>query len=188
MKNPNLNKILKACRRNDRTAQHTLYQIYVDKLYYVVLRYVKNTFDTETILQDVFLKIFKHIASFDSRKASFYTWAKTIAIRESINHCKKKKLEFFPIDELYENKQQASTNLALERLHAEDLLWIISKIPAKYRIIFNLFEIDGLQHQEIADLLEIPIGTSRSYLTRAKKLIQKELNIFYTCEGSDHGR
>lgn len=168
--------IIKGCKNREEKAQQLLYSLYVDKLYFVVCRYVNDTFYIQNILQDVFIKIFNHIDSYDESKASFLTWAKTIAVRESINHCKKRNINFTPIDSIDNSILYVSATLALSKLAVEDLLNIIAKIPIKYRTIFNLYEIDGYSHDEIAQLLQITASTSRSYLTRAKKMVQEEIN------------
>ena len=166
-------KLIKACQRNDYKAQRELYNQYVDRLYFIIRRYVNDDYFIKNILQDVFLKVFNHIGKYDPKKASFNTWIHTIAIRESINHLKKKSLEFTSLDFALEQK----TNVAdiLSQLQAEEVLKCISNIPEKYSVIFNLYEIDGYSHQEIAALLNIGASTSRSYLTRAKQMIQDQL-------------
>lgn len=174
--------IIKACRRRDEKAQQMLYSLYVDKLYFVVSRYTTDQYYIQNILQDVFIKIFVNISKYDEKKASFLTWAKTIAVRESLNHCKKKNLQFESIDHLENSIQYVSATLALSKLAAEDILAIIAQIPTKYRTIFNLYEIDGYTHKEIATLLNITESTSRSYLTRAKKMVQEEMEKNYSLD------
>lgn len=178
--------IIKACQRNELSAQEQLYAFYVDRLYYTIFRYVNDAYYIENIVQDVFLKIFNHIARYDPSKASFSTWIKVIAIREAINHCKKKAMQFAPIEEATDLSQDPAIANGLAELKAADILAMIAKIPDKYRIIFNLFEIDGYSHQEIGDFLDITESTSRSYLTRAKKMIKVQLHNFYAYEKIDH--
>lgn len=174
--------IIEACQRKELSAQEQLYTFYVDRLYYTVLRYVSDRYYIENIVQDVFLKIFKHISHYDPSKASFSTWVKVIAIREAINHCKKKSISFSPIEDAGDLSRDDAVATGLAQLKAADILSVIAKIPDKYRIIFNLYEIDGYSHQEIADFLGITDSTSRSYLSRAKSMIQVQLNNFYAYE------
>jgi len=177
----NLIHIIAACQRNELAAQKELYSLFVDRLYYVIFRYTNNDFYTQNILQDVFLKVFKNIDSFNPNIASFNTWISTIAIRESINHCRKKAVQFQPIDE--HHLGIANVDMILSKLQAEELLKLIASIPEKYRVIFNLYEIDGYKHKEIAKILRITESTSRSYLARAKRIIQEELRTFYFSKG-----
>jgi len=177
----NLKHIIAACRRKEQKAQKTLYSLFVDRLYFTIFRYVNDPFYAQNILQDVFFKAFKNIDSYDSNKAAFNTWITTIAIRESISHCRKRKIEFSPVEKT--KIQYTDNENALSKLKAEDLLKTISEIPDKYRMIFNLYEIDGYSHKEIAEMLGISLGTSRSYLTRAKQQIQMKLAKQYSTQG-----
>lgn len=178
--------IIQACQRYELKAQQALYQLYVDRLYYVIHRYIPDRYYTENVLQDVFLKIFKSIQRFDTQKGTFGAWTKTIAIREALNFCKKKAIVFQPLEQIEATQAEDQTLKALAQLQAEDILRVIECIPEKYRIIFNLNEIDGYSHQEIAELLEIGVSTSRSYLTRAKKMIQKQLISIHTFQANTH--
>lgn len=168
--------IIKACLQLDPAAQKELYLLHVDRLYYTVARYVQNSFFIENILQDIFVKIFKQLKSYDATKGAFTTWSNTIAIRESLNHLRKNQLEFVPL----ENDQLdfvGNIDPLLANMEAQDLLNLIQRIPTKYQLIFNLYEIDGYNHNEIAAMLKITASTSRSYLTRAKKMIQQEIGF-----------
>lgn len=152
----------------------SLYDLYVDRLYFVVRRYIKDEFSRENVLQDVFLKIFNALDKFDSQIASFNTWSTTIAIRESLNALRKKKMDFVPLD-YFENEIMQSLDPLLAAMETDQILSIIDQIPDKYSVIFNLYEIDGYDHNEISEMLKIPASTSRSYLSRAKKLIQNQM-------------
>jgi len=168
--------IIKACLRLDPDAQKQLYLLHVDRLYFTISRYVHDKFFVENILQDVFLKIFKQLKTYDAAKGAFTTWSSTIAIRESLNHLRKNRLEFVPL----ENNQLdfvGNIDPLLANMEAEELLNIIKRIPTKYQLIFNLYEIDGYAHNEIATLLNITASSSRSYLARAKKMIQQEIGF-----------
>ncbi len=136
-----ITSIILACQRKEYKAQKALYNLFVDKLYFVIFRYVNDSFYVQNILQDVFFKAFNNIDKFDPKKAAFNTWITTIAIRESISHCRKRKMEFVQIDDL--NLDYAECENILSQLEAEDLLKTISEISDKYRVIFNLYEIDG---------------------------------------------
>ena len=166
-----LTNIINGCLQRDFNAQKALYNRFVDKLYYTAVRYVSDKFFIENILQDVFLKAFNNIEQYDNIKASISTWLNTITIRECLNHLRKTKLEFLPID-----NQDISfldyKNDFLLKMDADEILVIIQSIPAKYRVVFNLYEVDGFSHSEISKILKMKEGTSRSYLTRAKKMIQ----------------
>ncbi len=169
-----LKNIIVACLKKDLEGQKALYELFLDRLYFIAIRYVSNQYYVENILQDVFLKVFNNLDKFDSKKASFNTWITTITIRECLNHLRKKVLEFEPIenDQL---KIVGNIDPLLLEMDTEELIEAISSIPDKYRVVFNLFEIDGYSHKEISEELQINTSTSRSYLTRAKKQIQSKL-------------
>lgn len=168
--------VIDNCLHKDTKAQRELYDLYVDRLYYVVYRYVSDTYYIENILQDVFLKVFNKIETFDANKASFSTWINTIAIRESLNHIRKKKLDFVPIENSIHDVS-ASVDPLIAKMDAQELMYLIASIPDKFRIVFNLYEVDGYSHKEIEEMLNITASTSRSYLTRAKKHIQSTIRL-----------
>ncbi len=157
----------------------SLYDLYVDRLYYVVKRYIKENYHIENLLQDIFLKVFNKLNAFDSTKGSFNSWITTIAIRESLNHLRKKKVDLMSLEDAILDTN-ADADPMLTQLELEDLMKRINAIPDKYRIIFTLYEVDGYEHKEIAEMLGIGISTSRSYLTRAKKILQEEILSYNT--------
>lgn len=171
-----INIIISNCLHGDYIAQRKLYDLYVDRLYYVIYRYVNDPYYIENILQDVFLKTFKNLDTFDSSKASFTTWITTIAIRESLNHLRKKKLTFVSFED---SVKDISTEIdpILSKMEAQELMYLIASIPEKLRIVFNLYEVDGYSHKEIEIMLGITASTSRAYLTRAKKHIQSVISL-----------
>ena len=167
--------IIKACQQRDKDAQKALYSLFVDRLYFTVKRYINDTFFIENILQDVFLKVFTKIDSYDETKAGISTWIHTIAIRESLNYLRKKQVVFTELDERASGLYAEVDGILLD-FEMEDLLELIARIPTKYQVVFNLYEIDGYDHKEIAEMLSMTASTSRSYLTRAKKMIQAEIS------------
>ncbi len=172
--NQDLKHIILGCQRKEYKAQRSLYMLFVDRLYFVIFRYVNDAFYTQNILQDVFFKAFKSIEKYDANKSAFNTWITTIAIRESISHCRKRKFDFSPVEELH--LPYSESDNIISKLEAEDILKTIAGISDKYRVIFNLYEIDGYSHKEIAAMLDITVSTSRSYLTRSKQQIQTKLS------------
>jgi RNA polymerase sigma-70 factor (ECF subfamily) len=169
-----LQHIISACRRKEDSAMRAIYDRYVDRLYYVVKRYVKEDYHVENLLQDIFLKVFNNIDSFDPEKGKFNTWVTTIAIRASLNHLRKNNVNLMPLEDVT-TWASADVDPLLTQLELEDLMSRVNAIPDKYRVIFTLYEIDGYDHNEIAEMLGIGASTSRSYLTRAKKMLQEEI-------------
>ena len=187
MKEATEEQVIEACRRGVVSAQRELYDRYVDRLYYVILRYVKDTHYAENVLQDVFLKVFNNIQAYEAHKGAFNTWVSTIAVREAINHFKKRKLDFEPMESAAPSSCSRQASI-LSILEAEEIMFIIGQIPLKYRVIFNLYDIDGYTHREIADLLELSESTSRSYLARAKGMIQQKVLDYYYPKTMSNGK
>lgn len=170
-----MNNLIQACQRCEPAAQKLLYEKHVDRLYYTLQRYTNDRFDTENLLQDVFIKIFNKIDTYDPQKGSFKAWSGTIAVHTAINHCRKKRWDYSFVDELQSVENDAS-DLSFSHLELQDLLAVIGSIDEKYGVVFNLYVIDGYSHDEIAQMLDIAAATSRSSLTRAKKLLREKIS------------
>lgn len=168
--------IIKACLQFDATAQKKLYDLSVDRLYFTVSRYINDNFFVENVLQDVFIRIFNQLDKYNATKGAFSTWSGTIAIRVSLNFLRKKRLAFVPIENDHLDFI-GHLDPMLSKMEIDELFQLIRSIPEKYQIIFMLYEVDGYVHKEIAEMLEITEGTSRSYLARAKKLIQEKIGF-----------
>ncbi len=158
-----------------------LYRKHSSYLYAVCLRYAKNKEDAEDVLQEGFLKIYHSLDHFKGN-SNIKTWMQSIMINTAINHYRKKKrIDFntINIDDVEIFKQD--NNDAINKLSTDELLQVINKLPDGYRLIFNLYSIEGYKHKEIAELLNIHEGTSKSQLAKARitiqKLIDKELGI-----------
>ncbi len=166
-----LNKIIKGCKRKKLKHQELLYKQFYAYGMSVCLRYSNSREDAVEVLNDSFLKIYNNISKFDTKK-SFKSWIRIIIINTAIDYSRKniKLYKMVSIDdvdyEIYENQ-------IIENLDFEDILKLLNQLPSKYRLIFNLHEIEGYKHSEIAQKMEIPESSSRTYLTRARKLLKK---------------
>lgn len=168
-----LRNLIKSCRQKEIKAQKELYYAFVDRVYYVVKRYVSDDYFVNNIVQDVFLKVFINIDKYDEEKGMFSTWINTISVRESISYVRKKKFDL--ILDLNPVSSQNIKGDVLAKLNADDILKVLSSINDKYRIVFNLYEIDGFSHKEIGELLGITESSSRTYLTRAKNILKDKI-------------
>ena len=165
--------IIKGCKKKEYKAQQALYKQCLDRVYFTIRRYVSDEFYIENIIQDTFIKVYKNIDRYDPNIAKFETWISAIAIRESINHLRKRAFEFKELDNCKTIAEKKAT--PLEQLQAEDILNTLSSLPETHRTVFSLYEIDGYSHREIGDLLGVTESTSRSYLTRAKIIFREYL-------------
>ena len=145
-------------------------------MFRLCFRYSHNYEDAQEILQNGFLKVFLNLSKVDYRgEKQFENWLKTIFINESINFIKQRKLEFVSIDDIKINAIDNNDDFD-SSLTDEIYYQFLMDLPVGYRTIFNLYAIEGYSHKEIADKLSISESTSRSQLTKARKLLQKNIN------------
>jgi len=176
-----INQLIKDCKESNIIAQRLLYEQYCHQLFTCCKRYIKNTEDAEECLMNGYLKIFKSIGTFEGENiASFYGWMKKIVINECLMKLRKKNYLLF--DEFDDSLINVSIEPnVLEEISAKEIYSLIQEMPAGYKSVFNLYVVDQLTHKEIASLLKISEGTSKSQLNKArvylKKLIDNQNNI-----------
>ena len=142
------------------------------------MRYVKNEFDAEELTNESFMRAFNKIATFSSNDAgerfekSFRAWLARIAVNMSIDFLRAQK-SFVGLDSIAESDHGPQHADVSGNLHVEDIMKLLLQIPDIQRTIFNLYEVEGYSHEEVAALLGIPESTSRTYLTRAKQKLRK---------------
>lgn len=166
--------LIELCGKNDPKAQFKIYKLYYKAMYNSSLRIVKDASEAEDIMQEAFLSAFRNIKKYKG-EVSFGAWLKRIVVNRSLDSLKKKKLELFPLDnELYKlSDEEESQNFEYSGEQLSILKNGIDLLPTGYRIILNLYLIEGYDHEEIGSILNISASTSRSQFLRAKKrLIQ----------------
>jgi len=164
--------IIKQCVKNDRTAQNELFRKYKDTLFFISLKYCRNEADAEDNLHDTFITIFQKIKTYKN-KGSFEGWMKRITIYKAIDKYKAQKPVNIQInDDLLEGEVtvEEGSNLSLDQL-----LKLIQELPDQYRLVFNLYQLDGFKHKEIASLLGISENTSKSNYHRAKLILREKI-------------
>lgn len=164
--------LIKGCLKREGSAQKRLYDTYSSKMYGLCYRYVKDSMEAEDILITAFMKIFDKIEQFKS-EGSFEGWIRRIVVNEALTHLRRNRSMYLET-ELEQADREPDYNLS-DHLEAEDLLNMIQELPAGYRIVFNMYAIDGYSHKEIADHLGINENTSKSQLSRARVYLQKLL-------------
>ena len=173
-----LEKLIKKCVQNDRKAQAEVYQVYSGKLFAVCLKYSPNYQEAQDNLQDGFITIFEKIHQFN-HKGSFEGWMKRIIINSALQKYRQKNILTLVKDEIPDVIESVEVNE--EKISMDFLLEKIQKLPDKYRMVFNLYILDGYSHKEIGELIGITESASRSQLTKAKGKLKEELkkiNIF----------
>jgi RNA polymerase sigma-70 factor (ECF subfamily) len=167
-------EIIEGCKKGLAAYQKALFSRYSSLLFGVCQRYARNTADAEDMLQDAFIKIFSKIDQFKSA-GSFEGWMRRIVVNTAL---KKYSLTRYSKEisvESYAENGMIAEAPAFAHLTEKDLLALITRLPDGYRLIFNLYVIEGYSHDEIADILGIQAGTSRSQLVKARGLLQKQL-------------
>lgn len=166
-------ELIKGCIREDGSCQKALFERYSGKMMAVCLRYARHRLEAEDMLQESFVKIFDNLERFKF-KGSFEGWVRRIVVNTALKFHQRKHftneqiaVEHFP--------DQAQDPIAYAALGEKELLAMIARLPEGYRIVFNLYAIEGYSHREIAESLNIQESTSRSQLVKARKLLQSQL-------------
>lgn len=169
-------EIIEKCIKGSKEAQKVLYKQYSPVMFAICMRYASSKAEAEDVLQEGFLKVFLNIANY-REKGSFVSWMKKIFINTSITiyHKNRKHRFHVNIDETQEFLAPTTNNKISGYFTKDELLNIINSLPDGYRIVFNLYAVEGYKHREIAKLLNIDVNTSKSQYSRARKLIQKKL-------------
>jgi RNA polymerase sigma-70 factor (ECF subfamily) len=168
---PSESDLIKGCIDGDRQMQQHLYNRFASKMYGVCLRYAGNVEDANDILQEGFIKVFKNLGKFRS-EGSFEGWVRRIFINSAIEQYRK-KVKLYNVSEVYENTVEDKSLNALDILATKDVMSIVNELSPGYKAVFNLHVVEGYSHNEIAQMLGINEGTSKSQLARAKGVLKK---------------
>lgn len=164
-------KLIKACINGELIAQKKLYNLYASKFFAVALRYSKNREEAEDILQDAFVKIFENLQQYQF-KGSFEGWMRRVVVNTAIEYYRKSLIGFGEAVE-FESIQVRSFDV--QSYDYEQLVNLIQELPVGYRTIFNLYAIEGYTHIQIAKILNISEGTSKSQFSRAKNILKEKV-------------
>lgn len=170
-------KLIKRAQKNNRGAQHVLYELHAPKMLSVCRFYIKDVQQAEEAMLNGFFKVFTNIKTFKG-EGSFEGWIRRIMVREAISFLRQKKQIAFATDDL--EVDQAYTNNIQTEIEVEHIQKIIDALPEGYKIVFNMYAIEGYKHQEIAEILKISEGTSKSQLFKARRLLQDQVNKLNT--------
>jgi len=169
-----IDELIKRCRAGERKAQELLYNWFASKMLGVCFRYAADRMEAEDMLQNGFIRVFQKINDYRG-EGSFEGWIRRIMVHSSIEFYRKhhKMLQVADIDE--EGREQAVNPHVTANLAAKDLMALIQQLPPGYRIVFNLFAIEGYSHKEIAVLTGITEGASKSQLSRARSVLKNQV-------------
>ncbi len=173
-------KLLKACKKGKIKSQEMLYKQFYAYGMSISLRYAYNRDEAAEVLNDSFLKVFGNIHKYNQAQ-SFKAWLRKIIINTAIDYYRKNKKHHELLDVEVTDIELIDYDI-IEQFEIEDLQILLAELPENYRITFNLYEIEGYNHDEIAELLKIVPSTSRSNLTRAKAMLRAAFKKHYTHE------
>jgi len=166
-----LKELINDCKNNNRKAQEQLYRLYSGKLFAVCLKYSRNYTEAQDNLQDGFLIIFQKIGQY-SFKGSFDGWLKRVMINNVLQQYRQQTFLSLVNEDVAEDYE---IELDDDEISLDYLLKIIQELPDRYRLVFNLYVIDGYSHAEIAEMLNINIGTSKSNLARGRMILKEKI-------------
>lgn len=168
-----LKKLIKQCAKNDRKAQDQIYHLFAGKLFSVCLKYSKNKQEAQDNFQDGFVTIFKKIDQFKFN-GSFEGWMKRVMINTVLIKYRKKNV----LNIIAENiPDEVVVDIDDDEISLDFLLNLIQSLPDRYRMVFNLYVLDGYSHKEISKMLKIAEGTSKSNLARARAILKNKIEV-----------
>lgn len=176
-----LKAIVEGCVREERKCQKMIFEMYYGKMMSACLRYISDRDEAQDVLQDGFIKVFNSIAKFDFN-GSFEGWVRRIIVNTAIDHIRKKKKDIFQVTDhefIMNNYSEEADDIEDDSIYSnlnnQEIMNAIKQLSPAYRTVFSMYVIDGYSHQQIADLLNINIGTSKSNLAKARMNLQKAL-------------
>ena len=169
--------LIKKCIEWDATAQRELYTLYSNKMFAVCFRYAQNREEAEDILQEGFIKVFENISKF-RKEGSLEGWIRRIMFTTAIQKFRQQKSfqNTISLDNPEIHDLHPSVDDVLSQIETKELMNLIHALPPRYKLVFNLYVIEGLKHREIAAQLGITEGTSKSNLSDARAILQREIN------------
>ena len=166
--------LLQGCLANSRKAQEALYRQFYGFAMTIALRYSRDEHDAADIMSHAFIRIFKSIKTYDATKGSLHAWIKRIVVNEGLDHIKSRSR--FSLDvELETVAEPPINNTVLEEMGAEEIMNLIKRLPPATHAVFVLYAVEGYNHREIAEKLNISEGTSKWHLSEARKTLQKQI-------------
>ena len=174
-----LEQLIEQCKKNDVKAQGQIYKLFASKLFSICLKYSGNYAEAEDNLQDAFVTIFNKISQFKN-KGSFEGWMKRITINTALQ-----RYRGVGVYDLVNEHQIPDETIEIDEdaIGMDFLLKIIQELPNRYRLVFNLYVMDDYSHKEIAEMLDITVGTSKSNLARARMILKEKIENYKA--GSD---
>ncbi len=169
-----LEELIKKCKEENIKAQGELYTLFSAKLFSICLKYSRNATEAQDNLQDAFITIFKSIKQY-KHKGSFEGWMKRITVNTVLQKYRKERV-FEIVNE--ERIEDPEVEIEESNISLDFLLQIIQELPDRYRLVFNLYVLDGYSHKDISEMLDITTGTSKSNLARARMILKNKIEDY----------
>jgi len=169
--------LLKGCRKGRRRSQELLYRRFASAMYGLCLQYASSEEDAQDILQDGFVKVFTKLDQVKNPEA-FPGWIRRIMINTALERYRS-QVVLQPVDELKGSIPGEEGDQVMDELTSEELVRLIQGLTPRYRMVFNLYAVEGYSHQEISEELGISVGTSKSNLSRARAILQEKIKKLY---------
>ena len=164
---------MQGCIARNRVMQKMLYELYAKKMMAVCLRYAKTSFEAEDVMQEAFIKVFEHIGNFKG-DCPLEFWIRKIMVNTALKH-HRKMMHVSSLAETDKLQEAPEEEYILAAYNYEDLLGMVQSLAPRYQLIFNLYAIEGYAHKEIAEMLDISEGTSKSQYSRARAILRTKL-------------
>ncbi|MDD4190824.1 MAG: sigma-70 family RNA polymerase sigma factor [Mangrovibacterium sp.] len=172
-----LSQLIRDCVAGRPTAQARLYQLFAPRMYGVCLRYSRDATEAEDNLQDGFIKVFEKIGTF-RHEGSFEGWMRRIMVNVALEKYRKQN-PLQTVDDISALEIPDLSEEIISTISANDLLRLIRELPPRYRMVFNLYVFEGMNHKEIAEEMKISDGTSKSNLARARTILKKQIRKYF---------
>ena len=171
--------LIKKSLQGDRAATEGLYMRHEPYWFRICQRYGRNRSEAQDIFQEGVVRVFQMLEKFDAARGNFQGWSNKVMVNAALQYLKKHHWQqSFEDLSIAEGEIDWSVD-ALGKISAKELIEVIQQLPSGYRVVFNMYEIEGYSHREIAEALNISVGTSKSQLSKAKKLLRHQLNILF---------
>lgn len=167
-------QLARDCARGKTEAQEKLYRMYYRKMFGICMRYGGNRDNAEDMLQDGFIKVLRDIGKFRA-EGSLEGWVKRVIVTTCLEQLRKQS-RLIPMTDLEQARTQHAGEDVVAQMSSDEIMNLVTELPAGYRTVFNLYAIEGFNHKEIADMLDISEGTSKSQLSRARDMLKRRLH------------
>jgi RNA polymerase sigma-70 factor (ECF subfamily) len=171
--------LIKKILSGDKGATQLLYKRHEQYWFRLCLRYGKNRNEAQDILQEGLIMIFRDLNQFDAQRGAFQSWSNRVMVNAALRFLKKYQWQQSFEDLSKAEKKLDISESILNRINARELTKVIQQLPSGYRMVFNMYVMEGYSHKEIAEVLNISIGTSKSQLSKAKKVLRQKLEILF---------